>query len=78
MKNAFSRIGRRCARLAGAGGLLTGALLAGPLGPVTVLLPRAVTVGSTTLPSGQYTISGMNMSGGGEEYFLMRWPLLRP
>jgi hypothetical protein len=72
MKNAFSRLGRTCARLGVAGGLLAGALLAGSPNPVTVTLPHAVTVGSTTLPSGQYTISSVNMGDGGDSYFIVR------
>jgi hypothetical protein len=74
MKNAFLRIGRTCAQAAIASGLLAGALLAGPMSPVTVTLPRAVTVGSTTLPSGQYTISSMDMGDGGDEFFTVRSP----
>jgi hypothetical protein len=47
------------------------ALFAASPNTVTVTLPHAVTVGSTTLPSGQYTISGMEMSDG-NEYFTVR------
>jgi hypothetical protein len=38
-----------------------------------VTLPYAVTVGSTTLPSGQYTISSVDMAGG-NDLFVMRSP----
>ena len=38
---------------------------------VTVTLPHAVTVGSTTLPSGQYTMSPIEMVDG-NEYFVVR------
>jgi hypothetical protein len=47
------------------------ALFAAAPNTVTVTLPHAVTVGSATLPSGQYTISGMEMSDG-KEYFVVR------
>ena len=47
------------------------ALFAASPNTVTVTLPHAVTVGSTTLPGGQYTISGMEMSDG-NEYFIVR------
>jgi len=70
MKNAFSRIGRTCARVAMAGGLMVGVMLAGEVNPVTVTLPHAVTVGSTTLPSGEYTISSVDMADG--ELFVVR------
>ena len=71
MKNAFSRIGRTCAHLAVAGGLVAGAMFAGAVNEVSVTLPHAVTVGSTTLPSGQYTILSVDMSDG-DEYFVVR------
>jgi hypothetical protein len=67
MKNAFSRIGQTCAF----GVLMAGAMLAGSIDPVTVTLPHAVTVGSTTLPEGQYTLSAIDMNDG-NEYFVMR------
>jgi len=70
MKNAFSRIGRTCAQVAMAGGLMAGVMLAGEVNPVTVTLPHAVTVGSTTLPSGDYTISSVDMADG--ELFVVR------
>jgi uncharacterized protein (DUF1684 family) len=49
---------------------MTGALLAGNVGDISVTLPHAVAVGSTTLPSGHYTLSSFEM--GGEEYFVVR------
>ena len=64
-------MGRTCARLSIAGGLLAGALLAGSVNPVTVTLPHAVTVGSATLPSGKYTISSVDTGDGGEPYFVV-------
>jgi len=70
MKNAFSRIGRTCAQVAMAGGLMAGVMFAGEVNPVTVTLPHAVTVGSTTLPSGDYTISSVDMADG--ELFVVR------
>jgi len=54
-----------------AGGLMAGVMLAGAVNQVSVTLPHSVVVGSTTLPSGQYTISSLNM-GDGEEYFVVR------
>jgi len=51
------------------GALLAGSLFAGQT--VNVTLPHAVTVGSTTLPSGQYSLTTMEMSDG-NEYFVVR------
>jgi hypothetical protein len=67
MKNAFLRVGQTCAL----GVLMAGAMLAGSIHPVTLTLPYAVTVGSTTLPSGQYTLSSIDLSDG-NEYFMVR------
>ena len=53
------------------GGLMTGALLAGNTNLITVTLPYAVTAGATTLPSGHYTISAMDM-GGGDDMLVIR------
>ena len=72
MKNAFSRIGRTCAQVAMAGGLMAGVMFAGQVNPVTVTLPHAVMVGSVTLPSGEYTISSVDM--GDSEVFVVRSP----
>lgn len=67
MKNAFSRIGQTCVF----GVLMAGAMFAASVDRVTVNLPHAVTVGATTLPSGPYTLSAIDM-GDGSEYFVMR------
>jgi hypothetical protein len=74
MKNAFVRFGRTCvsgltAVVIGSG-LMAGGLFASQPNRVTVTLPHAVAVGSTTLPSGNYTISNLEMSDG--EYFVVR------
>ncbi|HXJ40712.1 MAG TPA: hypothetical protein VNH18_15635 [Bryobacteraceae bacterium] len=71
MKNAFSRFGQTCVSLLIGGGLAACALAAANTSVVTVNLPYTVTVGSSTLPSGQYTISSMNTSAG-EDLFLIR------
>ena len=55
MKNAFLRIGYTSASLLIAGGLLTANAETRNLASVTLSQP--VEVGSTTLPSGHYTIS---------------------
>jgi len=52
-----------------AGGLMAGGLLAA--NPVKVNLPHSVMVGSISLPTGEYTISPLNMSDG-QEYFVVR------
>jgi hypothetical protein len=49
---------------------MAGAMLANQVNEVTVTLPHAVTVGSTTLPAGQYVIGNFEM--GGEEFFVVR------
>jgi hypothetical protein len=64
MKNVFSAI------LAG-GIFAAGVMFAAPLSDVTVTVPHAVTVGSTTLPSGTYTMSPMETSDG-TDYFVLR------
>jgi hypothetical protein len=75
MKNAFSRMGQTCASTilkgAIAGVLATGALFAAATGPVKVTLPQAVTVGSTTLPSGEYTLSSVDTNDG-NSWFVVR------
>jgi hypothetical protein len=75
MKNAFSRMGQTCASTifkgAIAGALATGALFAASISPVKVTLPEAVTVGSTTLPSGEYTISSVDLNDG-NSWFVVR------
>ena len=67
MTNAFSRMGRMCASVIFGGALLAGSLFAGQT--VYVTLPHAVTVGSTTLPSGQYSLTTLEMSDGNEYFF---------
>ena len=71
MKNAFARFGQTCVSIVIGSGLIAGALLAGQVNRVTVTLPHAVAVGSTTLPSGEYTLSSLDMSDG-DEYFIVR------
>lgn len=48
-----------------------GAMFAASFNEITVTLPHPVTVGSTTLQAGTYTLSPMEMSDGGE-YFVVR------
>jgi hypothetical protein len=67
MKNAFSRIGSTCVL----GVLIAGTIFAGSVDKVTVTLPHAVTVGATTLPSGEYTFTSVDMNDG-NAYFVMR------
>jgi hypothetical protein len=67
MKNAFMRFGLACVPVA----MLTGLAIAGQVNRITVTLPHAVTVGSVTLPIGQYTISSLDISDG-EKYFIVR------
>ncbi len=49
---------------------MTAAMFAGPVNPITVTLPHAVTVGSAVLPAGQYVMSSFEM--GGEDLFVVR------
>jgi hypothetical protein len=70
MKNAFSRMGLTCASLLAGGVLMAGAMTAAQMNEVTVTLPHAVTVGSTTLPVGEYKITNFEM--GGQDYFVVR------
>jgi|GEM_PF-3209742 len=75
MKNAFSRIGQTCVSTltkgAIAGVLLAGGVFAASIHPVTVTLPHAVTVGATTLPSGEYTLSSVDMNDS-STFFVLR------
>lgn len=71
MKNTVNRFGRTIASLLVGGSLMACALVAGTTSLVTVNLPHAVTVGTTTLPSGQYTISAMDMASG-DDLFVIR------
>ena len=68
--NAFLRMGRTCASMMIAGGLLGGALLANMDSQISVALPHTVTVGATTLPAGDYKLTSFAM--GGQEYFIVR------
>ena len=65
------RFGRTCASVVIGSGLLAGGLFAYNNEQITIDLPHAVTVGSVTLPSGHYTISGVEMNAG-QEYFVVR------
>lgn len=67
MKNVFSRIGYTCAF----GFAIAGSMLAGAIHPVTVTLAHPVTIGSTTLPSGDVTISAIEINDG-NGYVVMR------
>jgi hypothetical protein len=69
MKNFISRI-------ALCGMLAAGATFAAQIGDLRITLPHAVTVGSTTLPQGSYTITPMEM--GGAEYFVVRGENMTP
>src|SRR4051812_3057562 len=74
MKNAFVRFGRTCVSgvtaLVIGGGLMAGALMAAQQNRITVTLPHSVTIGATTLPSGTYTISTVEMAN--EDLFIVR------
>ena len=63
-------MGRTCASFVIGSGLMAGALLAGNVNEIGVTIPHSVEVGSTTLPSGRYTLSSFEM--GAEEYFVVR------
>ena len=71
MNNAFARIGRTCVSMALAGGLSALAMFGAAANSVTITLPHSVAVGSTTLPSGNYTITSMELAGG-NQYFILR------
>lgn len=76
MKNAFARMGSKCASLLAGGVLLAGITFAAQINEITVTLPHAVTVGSTVLPVGQYTINSFEM--GGEQVFVFRGEHISP
>ncbi len=59
MKNAVLRFGYACAPVLIASGLMATAAKAEMHDVVNVTLPDSVIVGSTTLPSGRYTITSM-------------------
>lgn len=71
MKNAFTRFGKSFVSLLVVGGVMTAGLFAATTAVATVTLPHAVTVGNTTLPSGQYTISAVDMASG-DDVFIIR------
>jgi hypothetical protein len=71
MNNAFSRMGRTCASMLFGGALMAGAMFAATPNVITVNLPHSVTVGSATLPAGQYTLTAVEMSDG-SDYFVVR------
>lgn len=50
---------------------MAGAILAASPNTITVNLPHSVAVGSTVLPSGQYTMTPVGMSDG-NDYFIVR------
>ena len=54
-----------------AGGLAVSGLWAAEPSPIVVTLPHAVTIGNTVLPSGEYTISPIDVANG-DEYFVVR------
>jgi hypothetical protein len=71
MNNAFVRFGMKCVSgVVVTGALLVSSLMAATPNRIMVTLPHAVTVGNTTLPSGSYTISNLDMADG--EYFVIR------
>jgi hypothetical protein len=54
-----------------AGGvLMAGAMGAAQMNEITVALPQAVTVGTITLPVGEYKITNFEM--GGQDFFVVR------
>jgi hypothetical protein len=62
--NALKSIGTKFVTATIAAGLIAGAAFAASGASVTVNLPEAVTVGSTVLPGGQYTITESYMNDG--------------
>jgi hypothetical protein len=64
-------------RIAISGILAAAAMFAANINELKVTLPHAVTVGSTTLPSGTYTISPVEMSNG-DEFFVVRGEKMSP
>lgn len=71
MNNAFTRFGKSFVSLLVVGGVMTAGLFAGITAVARVTLPHAVTVGNTTLPSGYYTISSVDMASG-DDVFIIR------
>jgi membrane peptidoglycan carboxypeptidase len=74
MKNVLTN---RVAQVVLGGILAAGAMFAAKLNDITVTLPHSVTVGSSTLPAGTYTMSPMEMSEG-TEYFVIRGAKTNP
>ena len=70
MKNTFALL------FAGAV-LAAGTLFAAPINDLTVTLPHVVTVGSTTLPAGTYTMTPMESSDG-TGFFVVRGANVSP
>jgi hypothetical protein len=58
-------------RIAISGILAAAAMFAAQINDLRVTLPHPVTVGSTTLPVGSYTITPVEMSNG-DEFFVVR------
>ncbi len=70
MNNTIARFGRKVFALISGAVLMAGAVAASNGTQVSVTLPHSVTVGSTTLPSGDYTITTIDMAG--EDIFVIR------
>jgi hypothetical protein len=62
--NTFKSIGTKVVSAMIATGLMAGAAFAAGGNTVSVTLPQAVSVGSATLPSGQYTITESSLADG--------------
>ena len=62
--NAFKTLGTKFAAAIIATGLVAGAAFAGTGAVVTVTLPQAVTLGSSTLASGEYKVTEFTMADG--------------
>lgn len=71
MNNAIARFGKTCVSMLVGSGLVAASLFAAPQNLVTVNLPHDVTVGSVTLPTGEYTISSINRVGA-DDMFVIR------
>lgn len=64
------RMSSKCVLTLATAALMAGVLFAAPINEVKFSLPHAVSVGSTTLPVGAYTITSFEM--GEEEVFIVR------
>ena len=69
--NTFKSIGTKVMTAIVATGLVAGAAFAASGDTITVNLPQAVTVGSTTLASGEYKISETSLNDG-DSLFVFR------